>query len=346
MADPLHKDYYKRLGVARNATDKVLKKAYRKLALQYHPDKNPDDSSAEEKFKYINEAYDTLSNKDKRATYDMVGPDGMNSVPNGGEGFAGGGGMPSGFGGFGGAPGGVHFSSSAANMGGGRGGGGMSSDEAQRIFSMFFADEGGDPFAGVRGGGMGMGGGMGNPFMDMGGSGMGSPSPFMSFGVGGPGMNMHMPQQQRQQRPRRVERYDVMKPGTYVRIKGLSSAAERNGTQGRVESYDDARGRYMVQVEGEGSTLALRPANLEQLVTGATVVAVTSDTSLNGRQGTVVGWDEEKERYSVRLSSLPRALSLRPEVLQTLPTRCPNPYSNPCARTRTRVSEPVRKPSD
>merc|ERR1719152_92769 len=106
-----------------------------------------------------------------------------------------------------------------------------------------------------------------------------------------------------------------MQAGTYVRIKGLTSAPERNGTQGRVESYDDARGRYMVQVDGEETTLALRPANLEQLVTGTKVTGVTSDVSLNGKSGTVVGWDSEKERYSVRLSSLPRALSLRPECV-------------------------------
>ncbi|MBN1231560.1 MAG: J domain-containing protein [Anaerolineales bacterium] len=68
-----YKDYYKSLGVSRKATAEEIKKAYRKLALQYHPDKNPDDKSAEEKFKEINEAYQVLSDSDKRAKYDQLG---------------------------------------------------------------------------------------------------------------------------------------------------------------------------------------------------------------------------------------------------------------------------------
>jgi molecular chaperone DnaJ len=66
-------DYYKVLGVERNATDAELKKAYRKLAMQCHPDKNPDDKAAEEKFKELNEAYSVLSDSQKRAHYDRFG---------------------------------------------------------------------------------------------------------------------------------------------------------------------------------------------------------------------------------------------------------------------------------
>jgi len=61
------RDYYEVLGIAKTATDDELKKAYRKLALKYHPDRNPDDKEAEEKFKEAAEAYEVLSNKDKRA---------------------------------------------------------------------------------------------------------------------------------------------------------------------------------------------------------------------------------------------------------------------------------------
>jgi curved DNA-binding protein len=68
-----YKDYYKILGVDRKATQKDIKSAYRKLALQYHPDRNPDDASAEDKFKEINEAYQVLSDKEKRAHYDRLG---------------------------------------------------------------------------------------------------------------------------------------------------------------------------------------------------------------------------------------------------------------------------------
>ncbi|MBD5367622.1 MAG: molecular chaperone DnaJ [Bacteroides sp.] len=87
------RDYYEVLGVAKNASAADIKKAYRKLALQYHPDKNPGDKAAEEKFKEAAEAYDVLSNEEKRAKYDQFG---HNMGP---QGFPGGGGT-GGFGGF------------------------------------------------------------------------------------------------------------------------------------------------------------------------------------------------------------------------------------------------------
>lgn len=68
-----YKDYYKVLGVARNADEKEIKKAFRKLAQQYHPDKNPGNAEAERKFKEINEAYTVLSDAEKRTQYDRYG---------------------------------------------------------------------------------------------------------------------------------------------------------------------------------------------------------------------------------------------------------------------------------
>jgi len=68
-----YKDYYKILGVERNADDKEIKRAYRKLAVQHHPDKNPGDARAEERFKEINEAYEVLGDPTKRAKYDQLG---------------------------------------------------------------------------------------------------------------------------------------------------------------------------------------------------------------------------------------------------------------------------------
>ncbi len=86
------KDYYEVLGVSKNASDDEIKKAYRKLAVKYHPDKNPGNKEAEEKFKEISEAHEVLSDKQKRARYDQFGHAGVGS--NGGMGgnpFQGGG---------------------------------------------------------------------------------------------------------------------------------------------------------------------------------------------------------------------------------------------------------------
>ena len=68
-----YKDYYKILGVERNASQEDIRRTYRKLAMKYHPDRNPGDAKAEERFKDINEAYQVLSDKDKRARYDRLG---------------------------------------------------------------------------------------------------------------------------------------------------------------------------------------------------------------------------------------------------------------------------------
>lgn len=82
------RDYYEVLGVSKSATDQELKKAYRKLAIKYHPDKNPDNKEAEEKFKEAAEAYEVLSNADKRARYDRFGHQGVGGAAGGG-GFSG-----------------------------------------------------------------------------------------------------------------------------------------------------------------------------------------------------------------------------------------------------------------
>jgi curved DNA-binding protein len=70
-----YKDYYKILGVDKNATEKDIKRAFRRLARQHHPDVNPNDSDAEERFKEINEAYEVLSDAEKRSKYDQLGAD-------------------------------------------------------------------------------------------------------------------------------------------------------------------------------------------------------------------------------------------------------------------------------
>jgi len=115
-------DYYQLLGVSRDASADELKKAYRKLAVKYHPDKNPGDAEAEAKFKEISEAYDVLKDEDKRAAYDRYG---HAAFKQGGMGRAGGGG-----GGFGGHD---PFDIFREAFGGGGGGG---------IFEEFFGGGG------------------------------------------------------------------------------------------------------------------------------------------------------------------------------------------------------------
>ena len=88
-------DFYATLGVARDASADDLKKSYRKLAMQYHPDRNPDDKKAEKKFKDVSEAYDVLKDDQKRAAYDRFGHDAFEQAGAGGHG--GGGGFASGF---------------------------------------------------------------------------------------------------------------------------------------------------------------------------------------------------------------------------------------------------------
>lgn len=134
------RDYYEVLGVARGAGPDEIKKAYRKLAVQFHPDKNPGNKEAEEKFKEISEAYEVLSDADKRQRYDQFG-----HAAFGGGG--GGGGAPGGFGG--GAYGGIDLEEALRTFmgafGGGGGGGGGS------IFDDFFGGGRGDRDGASRG---------------------------------------------------------------------------------------------------------------------------------------------------------------------------------------------------
>jgi len=74
------RDYYEVLGVSRSATEEDIKKSYRKLALQYHPDRNPNNPEAEDKFKEASEAYEVLHDTEKKGLYDRYGHDGLQNA--------------------------------------------------------------------------------------------------------------------------------------------------------------------------------------------------------------------------------------------------------------------------
>ena len=84
------RDFYETLGVAKNASEEEIKKSYRKLAMKYHPDRNPDSKESEEKFKEVKEAYEMLTNPEKREAYDRYGHAGVDPNMGGGGGFGGG----------------------------------------------------------------------------------------------------------------------------------------------------------------------------------------------------------------------------------------------------------------
>ncbi len=113
------RDYYDILGVSKSSSADEIKKAYRKLAIKYHPDKNPNDKSAEDKFKEAAEAYEVLSNPEKKQRYDHYGHAGVGS---------------------------------SAASGGGYGGGGMNMEDIFSQFGDIFGGGGGSPFESFFGG--------------------------------------------------------------------------------------------------------------------------------------------------------------------------------------------------
>ena len=141
-------DYYKILGVDKNIPQKDVRAAYRKRAKQFHPDLHPNDPKAKAKFQALNEAYEVISDPDKRAKYDQYGEQWKNASAFGG---GGGGAGAGGFGGFGGAGGGNPFEGFDFSSFGRGGGGGFSS-----FFENLFGG-GGRGFGGNAGAGFGAG---------------------------------------------------------------------------------------------------------------------------------------------------------------------------------------------
>lgn len=322
-------DYYAVLGCNRSATDAELKKAYRKLAVKWHPDKNPDNEQATENFQKISEAFATLKDKKKRQLYDQYGKQGADAadqMPEGGAGMPGGG-----------FPGGMHF---GGGMPGGMGGAGvhhMSQDQAAQMFSDLFG--GSDPFGGMfgasMGGGMGGGGGMpggmrfqtgGMPGVSMGGMSSGMPGgmdQFSSMFGGMPmgGMSMGglngMPGGSQSSSSAATATsppsYDTIPNGTVVSLKGLVSKPERNGDRGIIRHFDRLKGRYVVVLEDsdENESMSVKASNLLQHV-HVRIHDIIGQPELNGKSGTILTWIPSKERYNIHVSALKKVVSLKP----------------------------------
>jgi DnaJ-class molecular chaperone len=130
------KDYYATLGMAKTATEKEIKAAYRKLARKHHPDVNPGDKGAETRFKEINEAYEVLGDPEKRRKYDELGANWRmyEQAQQQGQPFPGGSPFGGGFGGFGGGGGGGEGGAWTINMGGPGGSRSMSEEEMRDMF--------------------------------------------------------------------------------------------------------------------------------------------------------------------------------------------------------------------
>mmetsp|Transcript_12027 Transcript_12027/g.17410 ORF Transcript_12027/g.17410 Transcript_12027/m.17410 type:complete len:365 (+) Transcript_12027:86-1180(+) len=297
-------DYYAILGCSKSASDSELKKAYRKLAVKWHPDKNPGNETATKNFQKISEAFSILSDKEKRKTYDMFGKAGADRADQ----------MPTGGAGFGGFPQGGHASMQHMNP-----------EEAQAFFGQFFGGSV-DPFAD-----MGGGGGFPGSFSHFSSSSNGS-VPFntsrQTFGGGMDGDPISMMFQQQmggiggqggmgsmggsQTFPAQpAKRFDSIPPGTIVSLKGLVNAPDRNGDRGIVKKYTPETSRYVIQIEDSNETMSVKPSNLLQHV-HVRIHDIGSQPELNGKTGTILAWNPTKERYNIYVMALTRTVSLQP----------------------------------
>jgi len=312
-------DYYEVLGVARSADEKQIKRAYRKLAVKHHPDKNPDDQKgAEERFKRVGEAYEVLSDEKKRRIYDQVGKSGLKN-----------GGM-----------GGAHF-------------------DAHDIFKMFFSNGdpfGDDDGFGGMFGGMGGGFGPGMRFNFGGGPGRGGFGG-MPGGFGGMGGHPGMRRRATPKKPSPIPEQSIVYTGNLkqenynnlqgrivsytgerfvvdisaynrgkdqVSVKPMNicqmvsgvmthslSSEEYNGIDVTVVGYAPNHSRIRCQFP-DGNVKALKPDNL-LLPNGTTVhLENLSVETMNGRWGTITEWLDDKGRYEIQILNATNKYKIKP----------------------------------
>jgi len=249
------KDYYKTLGVDKKASSDEIKKAYRKLALKWHPDRNVGSKSdqAEKKFKEINQAYEVLSDPQKRKRYDAGGFDMSGaSFTNAEDIFK-------------------TFFKQNGGMFGNKENGGFGN-----IFSGFDMGGGGNPFR------MEMGGG-GNPFKMSG----GFPGMEMGGEFPGPGMNPFASATRPQQRRKPQSPLAV---GTKVWIHGLLNKKEHNNKYGTIKDYNHNSKRFVITLDDD-SMISLLAKNMIQLLS----VLITGDNIYQGQKAKVEGYLTQKQ---------------------------------------------------
>ena len=257
-------DYYAVLGVPRQATEGDIAKAYRKLALKYHPDRNPGNPKAEENFKRVTEAYEVLKDKSKREHFDRFGKE----VVGGGD-------------------------SASTGAPGTRGTGAtFTYAEADETFRRFFGGQ--DPFAAFAGASR-TGGASNQPQGARIFSGLGSfPDGIFGFGEFGGNRGRFTGPTRRGRATAagpasRREMGEGIPEGTAVLIHGLTKSTQHNGSVGTVVAHDEAEsGRVVVRLNGSADVLALQPHNL-QLLLPCTLSGLTSAARLNGTRAFIRG---------------------------------------------------------
>jgi curved DNA-binding protein len=273
-----YQDYYKTLGVDKTASDQEIKRAYRKLAREYHPDVNPDDKKAEERFKQINEAYQVLSDSDKRQKYDRLGADWMRYQQQGGQAGAYDWSRWSG----GRGPGGAHVRygtpEDLQDILGGMGGGGFS-DFFRTIF------------------GMG-GGGSSRTSYDFSGAG--------GFGGGaGRRASQHRAQDLNIEHPVEISLYQA--------YHGTSVTLEKGGRQLNAKIPAGARTHTKVRLKGEGTPNPMGGADGDLLL----VIKVREDPTFE-RRGDDLYVDVPVDLYTALLGGQVRVRTLSGPVMLTV----------------------------
>eukprot|EP00300_Choanocystis_sp_HF-7_P037328 c53420_g1_i1.p1 GENE.c53420_g1_i1~~c53420_g1_i1.p1 ORF type:complete len:356 (+),score=67.05 c53420_g1_i1:53-1120(+) len=295
------RDLYDILAVSKDATETDIKKAYKKQALKYHPDRSKE-PNATEMFKQVAEAYEILSDPEKRQIYDQYGEAALK------------GGIPQS------QDGSVPFHFRAQGF-----------QDPFEIFQQFFGEnmpEGvhvqrhsrgprGTTVHTTSGSGWEPTGSHGfstfnagprSIFDMMGDMGMGGMDDFFSSDTS---VFTHRDKRRHRQQQPTDHTPDTLPPHTPVRLINLPSHSRMNNMTGRVVRFLPAQQRYTVQIDHSDEQFSIRPVNLQLLDVAVCIDGLASEPSLNGKSGTVVGFNEDSGRYCVSVDS--KIVALKPQ---------------------------------